>query len=407
MITSIRLNNFKNFLNEKLGIGSFTVIVGANASGKSNVRDAFRLLHGVGRGYAFAEIIGGKFGGGGQKEWDQIRGGPDAITRRGASSFGLEVELNLQKERAVYFLEIARENSKPAGFRLVEESLRIQDRMVFHKTRDEDGRVVMSDGGRTHIEQHKPALTQLFAMTAGRDILRKRIQKIIDAFDNMRFFHFSPDILKQPSYPSLTTLGDSGENLPTVLNEICCDDERRMVLREWISELTPMDVKDFAFEDDPTGKIHLVIRETNGAAVSADSASDGTLRFLAMLAVFLESDPAQLCFFEEIESGIHPARLWLLIELIERQAEKRGMQVVTTTHSPEALAMMSDSTFENASVVCRRPDAPPSVIRPVSGLPNAAELRETQGLGRLLGNGWMETAIAFTENDDEMGSADG
>ena len=69
MITSIRLNDFKNFVNEKLGIGSFTATVGANASGKSNARNAFRFLHGVGRGYAFAEILGGKFGSGGQNYW--------------------------------------------------------------------------------------------------------------------------------------------------------------------------------------------------------------------------------------------------------------------------------------------------------------------------------------------------
>ena len=43
MITSIRLVNFKNFTDETLRVGPFTVIVGANASGKSNIRDAFRF----------------------------------------------------------------------------------------------------------------------------------------------------------------------------------------------------------------------------------------------------------------------------------------------------------------------------------------------------------------------------
>ena len=61
MITSIRLVNFKNFADETLRVGPFTVIVGANASGKSNIRDAFRFLHGIGRGYSLAEIIGGKW----------------------------------------------------------------------------------------------------------------------------------------------------------------------------------------------------------------------------------------------------------------------------------------------------------------------------------------------------------
>ena len=74
MITSVRLVNFKNFADETLRVGPFTVIVGANASGKSNIRDAFRFLHGIGRGYTLAEILGGKFGAGGQREWPPMRG---------------------------------------------------------------------------------------------------------------------------------------------------------------------------------------------------------------------------------------------------------------------------------------------------------------------------------------------
>ena len=68
MITSVRMVNFKNFADETLRVGPFTVIVGANASGKSNIRDAFRFLHGIGRGYTLAEILGGKYGAGGQLE---------------------------------------------------------------------------------------------------------------------------------------------------------------------------------------------------------------------------------------------------------------------------------------------------------------------------------------------------
>ena len=64
MIKSVRMVNFKNFADETLRVGPFTVIVGANASGKSNIRDAFRFLHGIGRGYTLAEILGGKYGGG-------------------------------------------------------------------------------------------------------------------------------------------------------------------------------------------------------------------------------------------------------------------------------------------------------------------------------------------------------
>ena len=108
-------------------------------------------------------------------------------------------------------------------------------------------------------------------------------------------------------------------------------------LANWVEELTPMDVEGFEFPRDPSGRVNLIIRERNGRKVSAYSASDGTLRFLAMLAALLGSNPAGLYFFEEIDNGIHPTRLHLLIDLIEKQTAKNGIQVITTTHSPDVL----------------------------------------------------------------------
>ena len=54
MLTRLRLHNFKNFRDAELTLGGLSVIVGTNASGKSNIRDAFRFLHGVARGYTDA-----------------------------------------------------------------------------------------------------------------------------------------------------------------------------------------------------------------------------------------------------------------------------------------------------------------------------------------------------------------
>ncbi|MEX0701538.1 MAG: AAA family ATPase [Planctomycetales bacterium] len=58
MIESLRLERFKNFRDATLALGPLTVVVGTNASGKSNLRDAFRFLHGMARGDTLAEIIG-------------------------------------------------------------------------------------------------------------------------------------------------------------------------------------------------------------------------------------------------------------------------------------------------------------------------------------------------------------
>ena len=151
----------------------------------------------------------------------------------------------------------------------------------------------------------------------------------------------------------------------------------------WLQELTPMDVKDFDFPRDPSGRVHLYVVERNGRKVSAFSASDGTLRFLGILAALLSPNEGGLYFFEEIDNGIHPNRLWLLMDFIERQTAKGDVQVITTTHSPALLSWIRDETFENTSVVYRDEYWADSVIRPIAGLYNLRELRKSVTLRRI------------------------
>ena len=183
-----------------------------------------------------------------------------------------------------------------------------------------------------------------------------------------------------------------------MLRAICSDPDRRRALADWTRELTPMDVRDFEFPiDQTTGRVQLVFCEANGRRVSAYAASDGTLRFIAMLAGLIGSESEGMYVFEEIDNGIHPSRMRLLLDLIEGQAAKGRIQVVTTTHSPDLLALVNDKTFNDTSVVCRMEETEDAVIRRVSELPKAATIRREQGLGRLHASGWMEDAIAFLQ----------
>ncbi len=120
MITSIRLINFKNFADETLRVGPFTVIVGANASGKSNIRDAFRFLHGIGRGYTLAEIFGGKYGAGGQIEWAGVRGAMNEIVRFGQPSVSLQVKV----KDFTYTIEVGRDETRDGAFQVMRERLK-------------------------------------------------------------------------------------------------------------------------------------------------------------------------------------------------------------------------------------------------------------------------------------------
>ena len=425
MITSLRLVDFKNFADETLRVGPFTVIVGTNASGKSNIRDAFRFLHGIGRGYTLAEILGGKYGPGGQAEWQAVRGAPNEIGRLADAEtglrFALEVRLKLGGTPARYRIDVSRSTADSGNFRIAREELSTvrgwepiytskppYPDPVLHQ--DDDTHLLLrmqktgtqrKYGDRIAVRPDQPALTQIEehkrVVRAHKDYARR----VIDVFASMRFLDLIPDSMRQPAFPGQTVLGDSGENLPTVLRQICGNQERADSLIGWVRELTPMDVTDFEFPVDPvTGLVQLVIRESDQRKLSAHSVSDGTLRFLAMLAALLAENTAGLYFFEELDNGIHPVRLGLLLDLFEGPT-RGSTQVVGTTHSPTLLTVMNDGTFEHTSVTCRLEDTANAVIRPVADLPHARKLRQDQGLGRLHESGWMETALAFTENTQE------
>ncbi len=401
MITSIRLKNFKNFADETLRVGPFTILVGANASGKSNIRDAFRFLGGIGRGYTLTEIFGGKDIAG----WKPIRGAMNEIIRFGQEAFSIEVGLKLSNGDASYLIEIGSSEERPGELRVAKEELKLEAEPIY--TAHDDGANLKVSGvwnstGEGLFDLGQPALTQLIGFFRREQALKDTMmEELCSVLSDMRFLELSPERMREPAFPGATVLGDSGENLPVVLREICTNPKRKEVLTSWIAELTPMDVTDFEFPVDPSGRVHLTLCEANGSKVSAYSASDGTLRFLAMLTVLLGENPPDLYFFEEIDTGIHPARQWLLLELIEKQAAKRGIQVVTTTHSPDLLTFVNDSTFEHLSVVGRLEDSQDAIIRTVAELPNAKKLRKSQGLGKLLTSAWMEDMLAFTQDDND------
>ena len=420
MITSIWFVNFKNFADETIRVGPFTVIVGENASGKSNVRDAFRFLHGIGRGYTLPEILGGKYGAGGHIEWEAVRGAPNEVARLGQDAFGLHIEMHIDNRSIRYSITVSADKTNPGTFRVTREEIEDSETVIY--TSHPSGRDPVRDQGddthllvrmartgkqkkygyRVPVRPNQPALTQLrehrYVVRAHKDLAGQVIQVLA----NMRFLDLVPDQIRMPAFPGQETLEDSGRNLPVVLRKICEDPTRQNVLANWIRELTPMDVQKFEFLIDPgTGRVGLVFREANGRRVSAYSASDGTLRFLTMLAALLGPNRAGLYFFEEIDNGIYPNRQRLLLELIEKQTAKNGIQVVTTTHSPDLLNYVNAKTFENTSVVCRLEDSDDAIIRPVDSLPNARELRLTQGLGRLHTGGWLEDALALTVGYDE------
>ena len=68
--------------------------------------------------------------------------------------------------------------------------------------------------------------------------------------------------------------------------------------------------------------------------------STGTLRVLALLALFRHPEPPSLIIIEEIENGLDPRTMHLIVEEIQNLVESGRSQVIATTHSPYLLDIL-------------------------------------------------------------------
>lgn len=89
--------------------------------------------------------------------------------------------------------------------------------------------------------------------------------------------------------------------------------------------------------------------------------STGTLRALALLALFRHPQPPQLIIIEEIENGLDPRTVHLVLEEIRNLVESGASQVIATTHSPYLLDLLELSQIV---VVERTPEQGPIFFRP-------------------------------------------
>jgi predicted ATPase len=423
MLKRLHLKHFKSFREAELTLGPLTILVGANASGKSNIREALRFLHGVSRGYTLAEIFGEKWGDQGVLEWRGIRGGAQEVTYRHAPSCSVAMEM---EEPWFDNTEYASRFSLEVGIdkgglnpRVLRESLLSlikgegegrwdePDALVYRTAPAEvtgpslqpdevevqfviypsDESTLETDS--TRVRRDRPVLCQLFSE---EDV---RLGGIVHRLSAMRFLDLSPDEMRRAVSPGQAMLTDRGENLSSVLHRICANEASKDALLHWLRLLTPMDVADLAFPMDPAGRVLLSIVEQDGTTISAYSASDGTLRFLGILAALLSPRPPSVLFLEEIENGLHPSRLRLLLDLLRERTRNGDLQVIATTHSPVLVSLLDDDTLAHTSLFFRREGEPDAQIQRLLELPDAARVLKQHDRAHLLASGWFENVVEF------------
>jgi len=341
------------------------VLIGPNGSGKSNLIEALELLHATPTAFASAIRDGGTVrdwlwkgeGANGSASIEALINGsrpiPDLRYRLSFAASGQRTEVtdevieNIEKttssERDVFFyyrFQAGRPviNVRGAGQRrpterhLERQSL-IPDESVLSQRKDPD---------------QYPELTWI-----GQQFAR------IQLFRDWSFGRYAQLRLPQrPDLPNEVLLSDS-RNLGLILNRLERTDAGPELNRLLVRFLPRY--QRFSTGIDSNG-VQLYLHEQGlKQAVPATRLSDGTIRFLAMLALLLSPDPPPLICMEEPELGLHPDAMSLLADLMVEASART--QLIVTTHSDalvSALTEHADSVLvceHRGGTVLRRVDS--------------------------------------------------
>jgi predicted ATPase len=121
-------------------------------------------------------------------------------------------------------------------------------------------------------------------------------------------------------------------------------------------------------------------------AISAGRLSDGTLRYLWLLAILLDPISSGIICIEEPELGLHPDILPTVAELLLLASERA--QIIVTTHSDHLVSAFSKQP--DAVLICDQTESGTSLKRL-----NPSEL--AKWLGRYaLGDLWLKGEIGGT-----------
>ncbi|UQA59137.1 AAA family ATPase [Polyangium aurulentum] len=151
----------------------------------------------------------------------------------------------------------------------------------------------------------------------------------------------------QPADLPTDHLMEGAQNLGLILNKFRRDVPTKKALIEAL-KLVFEGITDFSVQVEG-GTVQIFLEEEHWT-IPATRLSDGTIRWLALLAVLLDPNPPPLVCIEEPELGLHPDLMNHLARLLKDASER--MQLVVTTHS-EALVDAFTDTPE-AVLVCER-----------------------------------------------------
>lgn len=396
MLKKIAFKNFKSFVQTKLTLEELSVLIGANASGKTNSIEGIRILSEVVTGRDISSVLDGS------KNVDSgIRGGSRGCVRFGRQSFTLACEISLTD--AAYYYEISIQVA-PHIYVKSEGMYQGADKhgtLIFEtKEANENSAdiwVTYNNAKRGKNPDMKcirtmAILPQMLGKWPEEGILsgsKEAMEQLIHDLKNILLLDPIPSQMRDYARLGDVDIRPNGENISAVLCNICDgtspDNERKKELLATIRHLPENEIEDIQFIRTDLNDVILALKERFSEAwINAKMLSDGTLRCMAILAAMISEPAGSLIVIEEVDNGIHPSRVKGLLKEIKRLADERSVRALITTHNPALLNAIDGDVLGGVSLCYRdKEDGGSSFIKLVDR-PEYFKLAAQDSLGDLV-----------------------
>ncbi|MEA5420171.1 ATP-binding protein [Spirulina sp. CCNP1310] len=415
MLTQIELRNFKSYRSGSLKLGRLTVLIGANASGKSNVIEALHLLARIATGERLSFLAS-------LYPQDQVlRGELQDLGYQGSKTFGiacvttepewqkLSIEFSLEEDRDLHVIQ-EKITSQTSAVPLYEITSAPQGAgsdlfVAYHN---------FARGGKKPsivCSSQMAIFTQLLSEirfrpenTKSRETIPKIAENYVRYLSNIIFLEPEPILMRSYGHKADQILQKHGTNLSGVIYNLCLNPDLKRLVLDFIQSLPEQDIEDIKFIETPRDEVMLQLVETFGGVsrtYDASLLSDGTLRVLAIAAVMLSAPEQSLVVIEEIDNGVHPSRVADLLARITKIAKDRDLRVLISSHNPALLDALPDEAIPETVFCYRSPRDGSSQLIRLQDIPDYPELIAQGSVGHLMTRGLLERFVKQHPGTDQ------
>ncbi|EGG47491.1 AAA family ATPase [Streptomyces griseoaurantiacus] len=371
-LLELHVENFRSLREVTVPLGPLTVLVGPNGAGKSNVLKVFDFL---------ADIIRTDL----QPALD-TRGGFDEVAFWGGTKPPTTMRVRVKATWTTnatltapdeYDLTIRRRSLRVnrTGERSPYYALSREESFAF-KRRQGRGRRITISGEEARIldvragESKDSSSLSIRRLSSGLSTLPRlgpseggnEVTRVADRLSSFRVFDVDVAAARQPTRMrggDFTTLSSHAENLAGFLTHLSHLDDGTWENLVTDARTVLPQLEDIEFEEvgGSTDQTTVVLRERGlRRRTPLADASYGTVRLLGLLALLYDPNPPAFTCIEEIDHGLHPQALELVVQRLREAAEHT--QFIVATHSPALVNRLRPEEF----VVCDRDDDGASVI---------------------------------------------